>query len=121
MFLDHSDAARREQDRFERALDQLNQFMDDRSLVLRRELIDVAAALEKAETTRDGALGPEARQAAQDRVLRHEERVQAIEADLEKVDSRADAVYEKWRDHAHARRYKPPEPERLFNVEFVLE
>ena len=121
MFLDQSDAARREQDRFELALDQLNQFMDDRSLILRRELTDVAAALEQAETTRDGALGAEARQAAQERVLRYEERVQAIEADLGKVDSRADAVYEKWRNHAHARRYKPPEPERLFSAEFVLE
>ena len=120
LFLDQSDVSRREQKSFERAVDQLNQFMDDRALVLRRELVAAAGALERAEIARDNAHGADARQAAQKRVLRCEQQLQVLEVELEKISSRSDVIYEKWSRHAHSRRYRPPEPERLFNVEFVI-
>ena len=36
----------------------------------------------------------------------------ALEAQIERLQDRNDAEYEKWREHAHERRYQPPRPDR---------
>ena len=61
LFLDKSAVARREQDNFEQTMDQLDQFMEDRILIVRRGREAMLQRLREAEQTRDRALGPDAR------------------------------------------------------------
>ena len=59
IFLDQSEAAQRDQASFEKAIDQLDQFMEDRALLLRRNRTDLAGRIESAEGKRDaGAISP---------------------------------------------------------------
>jgi hypothetical protein len=43
-----------------------------------------------------------------------------LEAQIERLENRNDAEYQRWREHAHERRYRPPETARILDVEFIL-
>ena len=49
-----------------------------------------------------------------------EARIAALEEQIDQLLSRDDEVYERWRRHAHQRRYSPPCGERLLAAEFVV-
>jgi hypothetical protein len=44
----------------------------------------------------------------------------ALETEIERLERRDDADYQRWRQRAHERRYAPPSTERLLDVEFVI-
>ena len=121
IFHDQSALGVADQEDFERAIDQLDQFMEDRVLLLRRALSSCLKRLRAAEQTRDRALGPDARSKAETRVRHLQAEASELELQLKLCAAREDDEYRRWRDHAHARRYALPKVERLFEVEFVLE
>ena len=120
IFLDQSEAAQRDQASFEKAIDQLDQFMEDRALLLRRNRTDLAGRIESAEGKRDAALGADARQNAEAKLRKLELEAEELDSSLSRLATRQDDDYEKWKKHAHSRRYRSPKAERLFNVEFEL-
>ena len=120
LFLDQGGVARANHASFEHAMDQLDQYMADRVLVRRRECERLERRLAAAERARDGALGADNRARAQARVGELEARIAALEEQIDQLLSRDDEVYERWRRHAHQRRYSPPCGERLLAAEFVV-
>ena len=120
VFLDQSAAAQRDQASFEKSIDQLDQYMEDRALLLRRNRADLTGRIETAEAKRDGALGADARNDAEEKLKKLELEAEEIDASLDRVATRQDPDYEKWKKHAHTKRYRSPEAERLFSVEFEL-
>ena len=120
LFFDQAHAADAEIEAFSRALDQLDQYVEDRLLVLRRGQREISDQLEQAEERRDAALGADARSRAEHRIGRLERELSDAEDRIERLAAREDSDYERWRSAAHRRRYEPPRAARLFDLEFVI-
>ena len=120
LFFDQTHAAGAEAKAFSRALDQLDQYVEDRLLVLRRGQREISDQLKQAEERRDAALGAEARGRAEDRIRRLERELSDADDRIERLAARDDSDYERWRSDAHRRRYEPPRAARLFDLEFVI-
>ena len=120
LFFDQAHAAHAEEQAFSRALDQIDQYVEDRLLVLRRGQREISDQLKHAEERRDAALGADARSRAEDRIGRLEQELSDADDQIERLAARDDSDYERWRSDVHRRRYEPPQAERLFDVEFVI-
>ena len=120
LFFDQAEATQAANDAFEKTIDQLDQYMEDRLLVLRRTREDTSVRLREAEEKRAAALGADARVKAEGVVRRLETELEDFEAQIERLIARDDDEYVKWKTHAHQRRYEPPQVERLFSLEFVI-
>ena len=120
VFADQAAVASREQPHFERSLEQIERYIDDQVMVLRRRLSTANEALNNALEQRNAALGSEVRSHAEDRVRKVQAEVEGLQSQVERLQSRDDAEYERWRAHAHQRRYRPPETTRILDVEFIL-
>ena len=120
LFLDQAHAGRAEAAAFTRALEQLDQYVEDRLLVLRRGQRDLLEQLKQAEERRAAALGSAARRRSEVRVQRLEQKLSTVEEQIERLAVRQDDAYTRWRTDAHRRRYQPPQAERLFDLMFVI-
>jgi len=121
LFFDQATVAEVEQERFERSIEQIERFLDDRLLVQRRLRESAEAKFARAQDRRDAALGSDARDAAEQELRALEKRIDELDAAIDRLERRDDESYEKWRDQAHQRRYATPEVERILDLEFVLE
>jgi hypothetical protein len=120
-FTDQVEVTGLEQAPFERNLEQLERYVEDQLLVLRRRLNAARQSLLAAQDKRESALGAELRSQAEARVRSIQEGVDAIESEVARLETRDDADYQKWRRRVQQRRDRPPQIERLLDVEFVLE
>ena len=120
LFFDQAKAGQAENDTFEKTIDQLDQYMEDRLLVLRRTREDTSIRVREAEERRAAALGADARAKAEGVLRRLEGELEELDAQIERLSARDDDDYGKWKTHAHQRRYGPPHAERLFSLEFVI-
>ena len=120
LFFDQAHAAGAEEEAFSRALDRLDQYVEDRLLVLRRAQREISDQLRQAEEQRNAALGADPRRRAEDRIQRLERELSDAEYRIERLAARDDGDYERWRSAAHRRRYEPPQAARLFDLEFVI-
>ena len=109
-----------EQKHFERAISQLERFVDDKVLVSRRERTSLAQKLRVAKERRDEVVGSTARDRVEAEILRLSERDEALEQRIQALDSREDEVYRKWRNAYHDLRYRTPQVTRLFTVTFRI-
>jgi hypothetical protein len=121
VFTDQIEVARDEQRPFERKLEQVERYVEDQLMVLRRRLSTAREALRTAEDRRDAALGADLRSQAESRVRAIQEEIDDIEGEVARLETRDDAEYQRWRQHVQERRDKPPEVTRILDVEFVLE
>ena len=106
---------------FEQTMTQLDQYLADRSLVLRREQKRHMQRLAAAERQRDQSIGADNRARSEKQVLEADAKLEETNGKLEALASREDDVYQKWKDDAHQRRYAVPTGERLLSAEFVIE
>ncbi|MCY3811793.1 MAG: SNF2-related protein [Gammaproteobacteria bacterium] len=120
MFFDQSSAATADQASFEATMEQLDQYLADRTLVLHRNRERQLKRLANAERARDSALGPDSRARAESRVRQAEQEVERIDGQIAKLASRNDQTYRRWKAHAHDRRYTAPTVDRLLTAEFVI-
>ena len=120
LFFDQAHAAGAEEEAFSRALDRLDQYVEDRLLVLRRAQRAISDQLKQAEEQRNAALGADPRRRAEDRIQRLERELSDAEDRIERLAARDDGDYERGRSAAHRRRYEPPQAARLFDLEFVI-
>jgi hypothetical protein len=120
LFADQAGVAEHEQQHFERSLEQIERYVEDQVLVLGRRLAAATETLRAAEDKRDAALGSDARGQAEERIRKVQSEIDGFETHIERLQKRDDAQYEKWRERAHQRRYRPPEAARILDVEFIL-
>lgn len=121
VFTDHIEVAAAEQRRFERNLEQIEQYVDDQLLVLRRRLATARESLRVAGERRDAALGADIRSQAETRSRAIQEDIDTIESEVARLESRDDTEYQRWRRRVQERRDQPPTITRILDVEFVLE
>ena len=120
LFEEQGRLAELNQRRFEQAMSQLDQYLADRTLVLRREQRRHTARLAEAERRRDQSIGA-ARAKAQERLRTLEAEVEKVERKLAALACHEDETYQKWKRDAHQRRYAVPRGERLLSAQFVIE
>ena len=121
IFIDQAEVASQEQPSFQQHLEQIDRYVEDQLLVLRRRLSVNAAELQAAQDRRDAAMGSEARDQAELRIRRVQGEIETREAEMARLENREDPAFEKWRERAHQRRYRPPDIVRILDVEFILE
>jgi Helicase conserved C-terminal domain/SNF2-related domain len=120
VFVDQREVEELEQKHFERAISQLERFVDDKVLVSRRERTGLAQKLRAAKGRRDEIVGSTARDRVEAEILRLSERDETLERRIQALDSREDEVYRKWRNAYHDLRYRTPQVKRLFTVTFRI-
>ena len=120
MFFDQSSAARDDQASFEATMEQLDQYLADRALVLRRNRERHLKRLAGAERARDASLGTDSRARADARARQAQQEVDRLDGQIAELAARNDQTYRRWKTYAHNRRYTVPEATRLLTAEFVI-
>jgi adenine-specific DNA-methyltransferase len=120
-FTDQIAVAGEEQALFDRNLEQLERYVEDQLLVLRRRLGIAQQSLRTAQDRRESALGAELRSQAEARVRTIQQAIDGIESEVSRLETRDDAEYQMWRQRVQQRRDTPPRLLRILDVEFVLE
>ena len=121
LFEEQGRVAEINQQGFEQAMSQLDQYLADRTLVLRRTKSQQAQSLAAAERRREQSVGADSRAKAEERVQQLEQEIEKLDSKLAALASHDDETYQKWKRHAHQRRYAVPTGERLLSAEFVIE
>jgi hypothetical protein len=119
-FLDEHEVSSAEQRSFARAMAQLERYVEDRALIQRRCRSRAEGALQKAREQIAAAPGADARSRAEKVLTRAQRELEAIDTELERLESRQDEGYRRWREQAHIKRYAPPSRELILEAEFVV-
>lgn len=119
-FQDQAQTTGGDQARFERMLEQIERYVEDQVLVLRREVVDLDERIGKASARRDVALAADVRKKHEADLVKLETRKDELEGRIERLEAREDPDYVGWRAKAHERRYTPPVVARVLDVEFAL-
>jgi adenine-specific DNA-methyltransferase len=120
LFLDEREVSRLEHALFDRAMVQLERFIEDRVLILKRSRAELVRRIQGARRDREAAAGSEARGRIEALLVRSERELEGLEAELDRLQARDDEGYRRWRQHAYERRYAPPEREPILEAEFVI-
>jgi superfamily II DNA or RNA helicase len=120
LFLDEREVSRLEHALFDRAMVQLERFIDDRVLILKRSRAELVRRIQGSRRDREAAAGSEARGRVEALLVRSERELEGLEAELARLQARDDEGYRRWRQHAYERRYAPPEREPILEAEFVI-
>jgi Helicase conserved C-terminal domain/SNF2-related domain len=120
LFLDERAVSSLEHGLFERAMVQLERFIEDRVLILKRSRSELVRRIQGSRRDRDAAAGSDARSRVEALLHRSERELEALEVELNRLQTRDDEGYRRWRQHAYERRYAPPERESILSAEFVI-
>jgi hypothetical protein len=121
VFRDQAEVSAREQELFDRSIEQIERSVEDQLVLTRRRLSIQQKSLDGAEDRRATAKGAADREDAERRIRAVEKQIDGLEAEIQRLEIRDDAEYARWRERAHQRRYRLPEVIRILDVEFVLE
>jgi hypothetical protein len=119
-FVDEREVSALEQRLFERAIGQLERFIEDRVLILKQSREEVVRRIATGRRDRAAATGSDARTRVEALLERSQSELEALDAELGRLQSRDDDGYRRWRKHAYDRRYAPPEREPVVEAEFVI-
>jgi len=120
VFVDQRKVEEGEQKHFEKAIGQLERFVEDKILVCRRERASIAEKLRAARVRRDEIVGSSARDRVEAEIVRMATKEESLERRIGALESREDEVYRKWRDEYHELRYRAPTVTRLFQTAFRI-
>jgi hypothetical protein len=105
-----------DRDRFERMLWQLDRYIEDQALLVRRRLTAIEEKIDEAERRRDRALTAAVR-ASEDQAI---QTLQHLEDRIAKLEKGDDPDYQLWRNRLHERRFRRPQVNRVLEVEFEI-
>jgi hypothetical protein len=120
LFLREAPRMASERDRFERAIAQIERFVDDRVILRKRRRDELLKRIAAVEAKRDAAIGPDARTEAEAHLAKLQEEVEAIEAEIAKLENREDAEFVRLREDVQARRFASRIAEPLLEADVVI-
>ena len=121
IFATTDDVTRKEEQRFEGALTQLERFVEDRLLLLHRQREAVASKLSSAQLGLAQAVGSEQRTKVERQIHKLGARSEELESKIGLLETRDDEIYQQFREQTHKRRYASPRVERLLEAELSIE
>jgi len=120
VFVDQREVEKGEQEHFEKAIGQLERFVEDKILVCRRERTGIAEKLKSAYERRNEVVGSSVRERVESEIVRLSGRDEELQQRIADLESREDEVYRKWRNEYHQLRYRTPSVTRLFQATFRI-
>jgi hypothetical protein len=118
MYEDQRQIEPAEQEHFARSVGQLERFVEDKILVLSRQRKVLADQIRAARKRRDEVVGSDVRARVEERLVALSDRDAALERTIRALHSREDEDYQRWRDHHHELRYRPPTVTPVARVAF---
>lgn len=119
LVLDVARVSAREQAQFDQMLRQLEHYLADQVVVLRRRLAALDSDIEQLERKREKTVGSQAADAGRQLADRRRSHAQ-LKAQIEALSSGGDEEYRAWRDRLYSRRFRKPEVERILDLEFTV-
>lgn len=120
VFQENESLGRSENRRFERAMAQIDRFVDDRLLLLQRQREILASRISAAEADLERAAGAQQRTKAEDQLRKLHGELEDVEQKIVVLESGEDEAYRRFREQAHERRYTTPRVERLVDAELRI-
>jgi adenine-specific DNA-methyltransferase len=120
MFLETGDTGTDEQPRFERTIEQIERFMADRILLLAKQRDAARERHAKAENDRENAVGAEQRGRAETALRKAQAEIEALDAEIARLEAGDDENYQRWRKHTQERRYARPEYQQILDAEIEI-
>ncbi len=120
VFVDQREVEKGEQRHFEKAIGQLERFVEDKILICRRERTGITEKLTSAYERRNEVVGSSARERVESEIGRLSTRDEELQQRIAHLESREDEVYKKWRNEYHELRYRTPAVTRLFQATFQI-
>ena len=121
MFRERRTLSLAEEPRFQRSLEQLERFVEDRVRLLRRRKDEEERRLDEARARRDSTVSIEAREKGEAVVVGIGREVEELDQELASLERRDEETYRRCRERLHQRRYAPATAMTLFDVAFLLE
>jgi hypothetical protein len=109
-----------DRNRFEHMLGQLDRYVEDQVLLLRRKQVTIEERIDEAEHRRERALTAAARNKEDESILHYRRQIHNLTDRIETLEKGNDPDYELWRTRLHERRFRKPEVQRILNVEFEI-
>jgi superfamily II DNA or RNA helicase len=121
VFEESEELSRSENRRFERAMAQIDRFVDDRLLLLHRQRESLAGRISTAEAELERAAGAQHRTKAESQLRKLHGELEEVEQKIAALQSGEDEAYQRFRQQAHERRYTTPSVERLVDAELRIQ
>ncbi|MFO0726435.1 MAG: SNF2-related protein [Myxococcota bacterium] len=121
IFVDRGRVSEEDASRFDRGLEQIEAYVEDRLFLLRRERAGLEDRQEKARTRREKALSGEDRSRADGEVVQLAKQIEKLTEEIEQLERREDTTYERCKQGLYQRKYARPKFERLFDVGILVE
>lgn len=109
-----------DRDRFNRMLGQLDRYVEDQALLLRRKQATIEEKIEEAERRRDRALTAAGRTNEEEAIQHYRRQIRHLGDRIATLESGDDPDYQLWRNRLHERRFRKPEVHRILEVEFEI-
>ncbi|MBI2206572.1 MAG: hypothetical protein HYU41_22285 [Candidatus Rokubacteria bacterium] len=107
-------------ERFERMLEQLDRYVEDQLLVLRRKRSDLEQRIDEAEKRKDRTVTPSARTVEDRAIVSMRSDHQRLLARIEQLEEGGDQDYQQWRERLHERRFRKPEVAQILDIDFTV-
>jgi len=120
VFQDQAKISRRNQERFDQVMDQLERYVEDQLFILRRDLEAEEQSLSEKQAERSSSFASARRHRAGQEAERIQAQVKKLEVRIEKLERREDDIYQHSRASAHQKRFAQPETSVVLDVEFEL-
>ncbi len=120
VFVDQRRIEEGEHQHFERAIGQLERYVEDKILVCRRERASIGEKLRSARARRDEVVGAGARERIEAEILRLANREESLDRRIDALESREDEVYKTWREKYYDLHYRTPRVRRLLQTTFEI-
>ncbi len=120
VFSDQAAVSARDQARFEQMLRQLDHYLADQVLIMRRRESKLNAQIDDLQQRRNRAAGVQAGDAADTRVKQLLKEREQVAQQIARLEDGGDDEYREWRDRLFVRRYSKPDVVRVLDVRFEV-
>jgi hypothetical protein len=121
LFTDQAAVSAQDQARFDQLLRQLDHYLADQVLLLRRREARLNAQLADLQQRRSRTLGVQAATDVDERARRVSKDRDDLLRQIAQLEDGGDEEYRGWRDHLFERRYRKPEVTRVLDVTFEID
>jgi hypothetical protein len=101
-------------------LNQLDRYVEDQVLLLRRKEAAIEERIDEAERRRERALTAAARAHEDEAILHCRRQIQNLADRIAILEQGSDPDYQIWRTRLHERRFRKPGVQRILEVEFEI-
>ncbi len=120
IFADQAAVSSLEQTRFQQMLRQLDHYLDDQILIMRRKRAALDTRIEELEKKREKALSPQIGLDTAQRIEELNKDAREIDRQIERLEEGGDEEYRGWRERLFARRFQKPVIIRILDVDFEV-